>query len=234
MAKRKPATKLTNRQITRDLISGAKFLEGVGTVIPIRRSLISVGYTNLEHKYGWDRYLFLMGHTWEISPQPKEPDNPFDEIEKWVKINFQLAKAALKRLYPDQKEYIFTPYQSSNAKDFGPFFAFLRCIKQLREGTDPRREEYRKEDQEAVKILENRNIISPEIEEKLWDLIERVNALNSVPDDAINIKETEEYQQNGMEFHKWLRDWKTTARIVIKRRDYLIRLGIATRRKTKK
>ena len=227
---------LTNMQINRDLVSGAKFLQGVGTVIPVRLTLIDAGYTKSEHEYGWEKYFFLMGYQWEIPENyTTDPVQPYARFERWSKINFRLAKIALKRLHPVQHDYLFsTSPKLTGVAAMAAVYNFLDKIRKLREGRGVDSEAQLAEDQAAVKTLEKRNIISPEIESELWDLIAEATKLNSTPEEVLDIRETDEYQQKAVEFHEWLKDWRMTARTVIKRRDYLIRLGLVKKRKSKK
>ena len=227
---------LSKQQINQDLSSGARFMKGVGTIAVIRRIMVDAGYVKAEHEYGWTRYFYLMGYTWNVPLiDPNEVTLAIAGLDQWDGVNFRLARAALKRLHPDQYDYIFDKLSAGTGIDsVGSVHTFITRAKVLREGTDPNREQYREEDQAAIDTLNQRNIINPEIEAELRELIGKATKFEDVPDVVENLTDTAEYKQKAREFHDWLKDWRTTARTVIKRRSYLIHLGLAKRRKSEK
>lgn len=79
-------------------------------------------------------------------------------------------------------------------------------------------------------LLEQRNVTSPEIEARVRELIDKAMQLEVVAVDADDVERDRKVQQAAAQLKAWMRDWRTTAAVVITRRDYLISLGMASRR----
>jgi hypothetical protein len=118
---------------------------------------------------------------------------------------------------------------------------FLTRIKVLRDDPDDLRPDTREADRAAVAKLEERKVISPEIETELWEMITLVTGINPTgevvvhPDAAPEapVEGLDERQTTAIKLWNWLEEWTGIAKNVITRRDYLITLGLAKRRKRK-
>lgn len=106
----------------------------------------------------------------------------------------------------------------------------LDRVTALREGTDPDRGGTREADRAAAAVLAQRNIVSAESGRRLRGLVETATAAAPLPVD-LPTERTDEYQAAARALIAWLGDWRETARAVVTRRDYLIRLGLASPRK---
>jgi hypothetical protein len=108
---------------------------------------------------------------------------------------------------------------------------FLDRCAALRDGTDPARASTREEDKAAIALLAARRIVDKDEEQRLRKLIADATSLADLPvmaepDPAVR-------QQTAKKLDAWLRDWRESARVLITRRDYQIRLGLAERRAAK-
>jgi hypothetical protein len=55
-----------------------------------------------------------------------------------------------------------------------------------------------------------------------------------VPEPELPVVDSEQHQRALVDLHAWYKEWSETARALIKRRDFLVRLGLATRKPRKK
>jgi len=227
---------ITLAQIKRDILNGTPFMITMSHSSPIRYIMKERGYTDEEHATGWNMLYRLMSNRrpWdEVYNGLKEV---VAELDRWDNSNFAYARAALEHHFPEQAEYIFKELRAKyGARSLLVIKTFLERIRTLREGLDPHREEGREADRAAVRLLEARNIVGPEIERRLDELIERSMNLPSEPDGDENPFAMDEaaYQELAVAFHAWLKDWRRTARAAIRNRSYLIRLGLTKPRMKK-
>jgi len=225
-------------QIERDINRGFLMLRVYGTIIAIRKIMEAVGYTEAAHQEGWRLLLKLVGHkppgNSDINVISVEHESAIQELEAWLAAHYMRALIALEHLHAEQAEYIFENLEIKKG-----YLALVIVnemvdrILRLKEGTDAKRAETREEDRAAVATLEERNIISDEIITRLKELITKIRDLDDSNLEKYGFMSDEEYQQTAREFHAWVTDWRETSRISIKKRSYLIKLGLAQRRSRK-
>jgi hypothetical protein len=97
-------------------------------------------------------------------------------IDHYDEPAFRRATAALRRLHPDQYQYMVGDGLSpkTGPESVGSVQTFLDRYAALRDGSDAARAEKKQADQAAAATLEARNIVNREIERELQDLIEVV------------------------------------------------------------
>ncbi len=232
-----PEEQLKQAIIDRDIERGTRFLRALSTVSAIRRILVQAGYTTPVHQEGWGMLLTLLGYTPAGADMPPPDANPPEkaiaELDMWDGPNFTRARAALEHLHPDQARYIFAGLApTTGAAAVATVKTFLDRVQALRDGTDNGRAGSRDDDTAAVESLEKRGIVNADIETHLRKQIETAMQLAPAPVDADRVDEVA-YMSTAVAFHAWLTDWRATARAVMTRRDYLIRLGLAQRRRGK-
>lgn len=228
---------LTQRDIERDLERGLPFLRSLSVVQGISRILMQAGYTPEAHSEGWSMLLALMGYTPDASSldvSSAAQAKAIAELDQWDGPHFARARAALEHLHPDQAAYIFSSLvQAEGAAAVSSVKTFCDRAAALRDASDPARTGTREEDKAAIQTLADRQIFNPEIEAHLRELIQQATSLDTEPSTVEDTTATNDYQQTAQRFHAWLTDWRETARVVITRRDYLIRLGLSARRPRK-
>ena len=225
--------------IDRDIERGIKYLRTLSTRPEICQILFQNGYNVEAHKRGWSMLLELLGYTQDlettyIEPVPLDQELAIAELDKWNGPSFTRARAALNHLHPNQASYIFDGLKATTgAAAIGSVKAFIDRVSTLRDGTDPNRASSREVDRRAVETLEERRIFDSKIEAQLRELISKATTIAPAPPAEVQEDTTrhEAYQRSALEFHAWLTAWRETARAVIKRRDYLIRLGLSRRRR---
>lgn len=148
-----------------------------------------------------------------------------------------MARATLEHLHAAQATYIFRNLTAQDGpKSVGAVDTFLKRINVLRSGSDPERADSRTDDLAAVATLEKRGILSKEIEAELKSHIETAGTLAPLPEEPVDESDEDEIEDPELlkvaeEFHRWLHDWRTTARRAFPRRDHQIQLGLTSRRK---
>ena len=216
------------------------FLRALGTAKAIRAQLAAHGYSTDDHAEGW-KLLF------EASGYPVVPDEPIHrgnpvrdaigELGAWDRRGFRLARAALKRLHPKQEAFVFDKLETCRgAKAVLGIATFLDRLDALEKSVD--RSSTRHSDHAALETLARRGVTKEE-RERLRRLI---GVAQSSPEISFadleehsataTAKEQRDHQLGNLRV--WYEDWSATARATVTRRDYLIRLGLAKRRRRQK
>lgn len=229
---------LSAREIDQLVAWGGKFLRAASIKSEIMELLIGLGYSDAEHKQGWDLYLRMLGYMGAASKPPATSAKTTDQLSALTEIDrfdepaFRRATAALSRLHPERYAYMFGDGLSpkTGPESVGSVQVFLDRYVALRDGTDPGRADKREADRAATSTLESRHIVTPAIERHLREQIEVVKQA-ALPRTPAVVSASEESLQNAAQaFEVWLRDWRTTASAGMFRRDYRIILGISRRR----
>jgi len=222
-----------NRMIQR----GQKLLHALSRKRAIRRVAALAGYTDEEHALGWALWLYLVGFQ-QALPAPPPPPNPeYDDavakLDQWDGPHFERTRAALERLHPEQNEYIFNGLKAGTGPaSIGAVNTYYNRVVALRDGTDPARAATRTADKAAIDTLAARNIFNADVAAYLRGLLDIATAgQTDAPAPVVAPEEDDPaYQAKAAEFDEWLTDWRRTLRNTVTRRDYLIQLGLASRR----
>lgn len=223
---------LTATQMDRIVERGTKFLSTASQVPAIRILLDRGGYDEAEHKRGWELLLEVLGYKNALVPAVTEDlrqRQALAELDAYDGPAFDRGRAALEHRYPDQALYVFNGLTAkSGAEAIGAVRTFLDRVAALREGKDPARAATRKEDADAAALLAKRRIVDVDEERRLRALIVEATSLPDMP--TMNEPDSRVRQEPFRKLDVWLRDWRETARVLVTRRDYQIRLGLAERR----
>lgn len=204
------------------------FLRGVGTTPTIRAALSERGYTVQEHQQGWDLLHKVAGYVETKSTlNIDETQQAITAIDAWDEPTFRIAKAALERLHPDQAVFVFTNLHAAvGTAAVLTVRLFLERLDALENSPD--RITTRAQDLEALATLEKRGITKEE-RQRMQTLLNIAQGLTptaaSAPDTRLD---------DLRALRAWFDDWSETARTLVTRRDYLIRLGLAKRKKSVK
>jgi hypothetical protein len=225
--------RVSRRTAQRDLVRGMRFLRTLSHVPEIRAALSEgAGYTEADHAQGWRLLLTAMGYS--RLGITFAPSNPFPqqaalvELDEWDGVAFDRTRATLRFAFPAQHDYVFQGLNAATGADtIGTVQTFVERVVALRDGTDPNRTDTREEDKAAAARLEERKIFNPEIQAHLEGLLGQAKQLAPLPKGSSN---EDEVQNASDELHVWLSDWTGQARAFITRGDYLIRLGLSTRK----
>lgn len=229
---------LSTREIDQLVTWGGKLLRAISIKPEIMQLMQGLGYSEAEHKQGWDLYLKMLGYMGAganpvaMAPASTAQVQALTQIDRFDEPAFKRATAALGRLHADQLSYIFGDGLAAKTgpESVGTVQTFLDRYAALRDGTDSNRVDMRDSDKAAAKTLEDRNIVNPAIERELRAQIETVKKPAPLPAPVQASAPEEALQQAATAFEVWLADWRSTAQAGIHRRDYRIMLGVARRR----
>ncbi|MBK9260956.1 MAG: hypothetical protein IPM54_14230 [Polyangiaceae bacterium] len=206
------------------------FLRGVGTTAVIRTVLAARGYTQEDHAEGWERLHRVAGYgEGKTISMDNDAQKAIAAIDAWDEPTFRVCRAALERLHPDQAAFVFKDLEAATgASSVISVSTFLERLDALE--NSPERKSSRKADHAALATLSKRGITKEE-REKMRKLVETAKGFGPevTPDPTAEARHAD-----LAALRAWYDDWSETARTVIKRRDHLIRLGLAKRKKAAK
>lgn len=211
------------------------FLRAAGTSQPIRSALATRGYTKAEHDRGWSLVLRASGFS-EGGAVTADLDVKVAEaataVDGWDEPNFDIISTALAFHFPKQHEFLFQSdlKPARGAASIVTVETMLNRLDELENGKD--RKSTRKQDHEALALLAQRGITKDE-RTRMRGLLHIAKegtkpAAAPAPDPAQD-KAREARDAALRELYFWYKGWAAVARAVIKRGDYLVRLGLRNR-----
>ncbi len=215
------------------------FLRGVGTSDVIRATLAAHGYDEEEHARGWALLHTVAGY--EMRPAPAKTSGAetsvataIAEIDAWDEPNLRIARAALTRLHPEAATFVLDGLEpAAGAAAVVGVKAFLDRLDALQKS--PERKATREEDKAALDTLATRGIDANE-RARLRALVERAEGYTATDLGAERARAARQEAEDVAlkELRVWYDDWAEMARALVKRREHLIRLGLAKRKSSKK
>jgi hypothetical protein len=216
-----------------------KFLSATGNSLSIRSILASYGYTTNDQEEGWALLQAASGFSAKKESRTEQIDvetrAAVVEVDRWDEKGFALAHASLARRHPAQDAFVFDNLRAST----GPAAVigvklFLDRLDALESGAD--RKATRKDDHAALATLAARGITTEE-RARLRALVQRAQTVSALPETisapAADTSDDKVEAALGA-LRDWYDEWSGVAKAVITRRDYLIRLGLAKRKKGEK
>ncbi len=212
-----------------------KFLGALSTNRVIRAVLAARGYTQAVHQAGFELVFAAVGYTRAADAAVDTPEatSALAAIDAWDEPNFRIASAALTAAFPDQHTFLFQDLTAqTGAASLGSVRTFLDRLDALEQGKD--RKATHKADLAAIEKLADRGLTK---EERA-----RVRGLLAVVQDGPTDAEVAAHKEleiepespaqraAKVELRAWYVEWSEIARVLIKRRDHLIALGLAKRR----
>jgi len=207
------------------------FLKAIGTSAPIHAALAARGYSREHHQQGWGLLHAVSGYQDKAVPlEDHSVRDAIKQIDDWDEDGFQVIAASLRHRYPEQAANLLNGLgPSTGAAAVLGVKQLLTRLDAMENGTD--REATRVKDQAAIALLSQRGIDTNE-RQRLRALIELAESAPDVSlSDASAISRAEAAYVKGLtSLRAWFEERAGIARVAIKRRDYLIRLGLAKRR----
>jgi hypothetical protein len=207
-----------------------RFLRAMAIKAEIRIAMFAYGYTEQEQAHGWQLLLDANGYTPTELPfsNDRVARAAIAEVDSWDESGFRRMQAALGRLHPEQAAFVFegvSPGQGANA--VVSVATVLERLDALE--SSPDREASHDADRAALETLARRGIDKTE-RERLARLVVAAQGAG-VPSAAEAQSQSAEQRTQALEaLRAWYHDWSETARAVIRRRDYLVMLGLVKRR----
>lgn len=225
------AQEVTADTLDRSVGRAVKFLLGVGTLPEVRQSLEKRGYDDAEHARAWALVDRVSGRTSLAPPAPKPAASRTVDarrsLEAWLAQNLPIASATLQFNFPAQHGFVFAGELGAEVGGDAVVAAqqFLARVDAL---GAPRRGGDRDGDAGALAQLERRGVGA--------DARAELRALVAVVQkgDALAPAAPAPDRADKAALYAWYTEWAGIARSLVTRRDQLIRLGLAARRKPQK
>ena len=224
-----------SRQVLEELPARAlKFLSALSKSSVIHAALAARGYEEGDHQEGWELLLQVTGFRRPAAPVAESPAarDAAAELDAWDEPNFRLIRATLDRRYPEQSLFVFEGLTPSKGDGAVPGVATLLDRLDALE-TSPTRKATRKADHAALAMLTKRGLSADE-RARLRALVNTATAAAKASEGASDAAEEAPSNEAVLKLYAWYGEWSEVARAVIKRRDHLIRLGLAKRKKAAK
>jgi hypothetical protein len=226
------ATMTLSRQTVEATTDDAlSFLRAVGKYPAVRESLGRAGYSDADTERGWALVRNVM-----LSPKEAVAvaENPVAtataEVDAWRTTGLAIVHSALTHMHPEQEAFLFEGLDVGNAAESVLTASiFLERCDQLEGGKD--RKAMHKADLAALATLEARGLTKAE-RKHLRALVTRIET-RAAPLPNGPVATTDEREARVHALRAWIVDWKNVAKIVIKRRDWLLALGVGKRRSRK-
>ncbi len=211
---------LPRRQVLAELPERVvKFLRTSGAHAGVRAALASGGYSAADHQKGWE----LLGQACAYSEDgPRLAEDVAahaaqGECVDWVSTHFPRLRAALEHLHPEALA-LFSGIEVPEARGAAVALGtLLRRLDLL-------------ESEAASSVLETLTQRGLDPMErlrlgKLVDAAQRAPTVEGPPTPSLQASRDAEL----LALYRWYADWSTTALAVIRRKDYLIALGLVRR-----
>jgi hypothetical protein len=186
------------------------FLEALGTRPELRATMAVAGYSDDDHAQGWSLLHTAAG----FGSRAKKPANKSKAAEarrlllEWDRRARPLVKAALRTSHPIAYKWLF---ESQFEFDLGFAIAFVERWKNL--------------DASARATLERRGF-GGEARKSVAAWLTALQTLDT------RFEPPADRTPALYDLYKWLSEWSDVAHAVVERRDELIQLGIAKRRRS--
>lgn len=226
-----------SRQVLEELPGRAlKFTSAISKSRAIRAILAARGYTRAEHEKGKALLFEVAGFT---LPDPEASEDPAvaeatAELDACDETCFRLIHAAVDRAFPEQSAFLFNGglAASKGAAAVLGWNTMLDRLDALESGKD--RKDTHKADLAALAAIAKRGLDKKE-RARLRELVETATVPESFEAEAPAVESAEGDEPSAeVQLYDWYYEWSETARAVIKRRDHLIRLGLAKRKPAEK
>jgi len=227
-------TAVSDDTLDRSVGRAVKFLLGVGTMGEVRLLLETRGYDDAEHARAWGLVDKVSGRT-SLAPPAAAPVasrtvGARRSLEAWLSQNLAIAAATLQFNFPAQHAFVFAEGLEADVGADGVVAAqrFLARVDAL---GGPKRGAARDGDTKALAQLERRGV-GAEARAELRELIDAVQKGDPKASPTAPVVAVDRAPKAAL--YAWYTEWAGIARSLISRRDRLIRLGLAARRKPEK
>ncbi|MGE0328957.1 MAG: hypothetical protein AB7S68_41965, partial [Polyangiaceae bacterium] len=152
------------------------------------------------------------------------------ELDAWDEPAFKILSATLKRRFPEQHAFLLDGLApSTGAEALLGIRLLLDRLDQMDKSSA--RKATRKQDAEALELLAERGI-DGETRSRLRSLLSIAQRAAEPPPQSSEEKHAAElaHVETLVSLREWFEEWSEIARACVSRRDYLIRMGLASRR----
>ncbi|MCU0684647.1 MAG: hypothetical protein MUF34_20775 [Polyangiaceae bacterium] len=208
------------------------FLRAIGTSVTIRAKLYEHGYTANEHERGWVLMRAASGDFGNGAPGENRDDQAVQaaiaDVDAWDEDGLRIVNASLRARHPAQHGFVMRGLKASTGISSVLGVATLLDRLDALEGA-PEREGTREADHAALATLSARGI-DKAVRVRLRAKVKLAQSFAGIKGAKEQVAFDQRVRQALVEQRQWFEEWADVARSVIKRRDQLIRLGLASRR----
>jgi hypothetical protein len=234
--------KPTERTLDTVIERAVKFVAAIGNRNTIMTLMQSKGFDSDELTLGWGLIHKASGYYPNSkTPTAESPDTlkkreASAELDNWDEPNFRIIRLATQKRFPEVYEHLFEG--ELEAKE-GPesivsVKLLLDRIVSLQEGRKEVSDNQRKKDKEALTLLAKRGYTEAE-----WLRLCALHSVATAPVKDITApappkQDPKDREQALIDLYDWYQEWSSVAHTVIKRRDYLIAMGLAKQKRPPK
>jgi hypothetical protein len=201
-----------------------KFLRGVGTTPGIFQALGTHGYTEDDHQEGWNLLKAAGGYVKAASSAGSGTDNTIRAaiatLGKEGEAMLRVLRAAIQFKFPQFMSQLFDGMESSS----GP--GWVLVVQQLLERIDDLAQDG-DDGEAALQLIADRGY-GDDQRAQLADLVATAQSLGPAP--STPPPDADAHTQALTALYQWYAEWAQIAKVVITRRDWLILMGLATRK----
>ncbi|HEX6272785.1 MAG TPA: hypothetical protein VFZ53_07095, partial [Polyangiaceae bacterium] len=205
------------------------FLRAAGMHPPLRAALEAGGYGPSDHAEG----VRLLAAACPYRDGGLDPADDAEareavaELERWAKRHLARLRAALERLHPDVR---IVP-EANGLDGANAVLAVATLLGRVRELERANERDARKPSGAVLETLTRRGFDAA-MRARLGELVEvaqRADAPNGVSAGGVETETDDAPDAEIVALHAWFEDWASTARALVERKDWLIRLGLRER-----
>ena len=209
-------------------------LRGIATETKIREQMNKYGYSDAHHQEGWRRLAVAAGFYQPLGATDNNDvnvRNAIAEIDAKDEQVFRIASASLSRRFPQQADMLLGGISASRGvASVLNLEILLDRIDKLEQATG--QDAATVQGKAAVALLAERGLSVAE-RAKLRALINVAKRSNPVDGNPSAAEVSDEgYVANLQALREWYEEWSEIARALFSRRDYLIRIGMASNRRS--
>ena len=214
---------LTVAGVTRETLEetpqrALQLLVGLSTRPTARALVAKRGYDKAEHNRGWSLIEKAAGRIVDERATDLDVSDAVSELDNWDEPNLRMIRAGLTR-HPEIRAVVLQGIEPVAGP--GAVLNVAKILERLDSvaGT--------KEGDAALATLAKRGLDEAE-RHRVAALVKIAKNTAGPASDVID--DDTAYEQSLLELRDWYTEWAEVARLVIKRRDHLISLGLAERR----
>lgn len=215
-----------------------EFLRGLHRNAAIRKTLAEKGFDDPALQEGWVLVLKVAGYKAPAEVEVIEDDEANvaqRDLERWLSEALRVLRATLSRHFPDQGDFVLDGLTAADGFEAVATVATLLDRLDALESS-PDRAATRDDDKRALELLAKRVLPSSERQRlrALVDKVIRAKNLPAAPPPSVSTSKKEaQHLEDLKALRAWYEEWSEIARAVISRRDWLILLGLARRKRSK-
>lgn len=212
-----------------------RLIDAIGAIAPIRTMMEDAGVNEEDIDEGRTLLIAVCAAKAHVpvtdTADAKAQRSAVAELDQWDEPNFAICEATLARRFPEQRDYVFGDdlKPSTGIQAVTGVATFLSRLDALDKGTEPGREGSRKQDKEAVDVLAKKRGLTKRERVRLLDLVDvALGPTAALPDQSSEAEGA--WRDKRIALKRWYDEMAAAAKAKIKKRSYLIRLGLASRK----